>query len=148
MKVETARTEDLSALVRLFGEYRKFYGKKAEPESEKNYVLARMEAGDSHLCVARDEKGETVGFAQCYFTFSSLSMCKILILNDLYVAPSSRGQNAAKKIIEHVIEFSKDNGFRGIALETAASNSIARKIYEGFGFTNEDSFLHYYLEVR
>ncbi|TGK34572.1 GNAT family N-acetyltransferase [Leptospira gomenensis] len=147
IKVEIARIEDLTDIARLFGEYRKFYGKEAEPESEKNYVLQRMQAGDSHLCAARDEKGEIVGFAQCYFTFSSLSMCKVLILNDLYVSPSARGRNVAKKIIEHVIGFSKKEGFRGIALETAASNTIARKIYEDFGFTKDDSFLHYFLKV-
>ncbi|WOT13219.1 GNAT family N-acetyltransferase [Leptospira interrogans] len=88
-----------------------------------------------------------MGFAQCYFIFSSLSMCNVLVLNDLYVNPDYRNMKVGKKIINHVIDYCRKNNFKGIALETAESNLVARKIYENLGFTKDDSYLHYYLAI-
>ncbi|MCL8268501.1 GNAT family N-acetyltransferase [Leptospira weilii] len=145
--VEKVTDKNLDTLVSLFGEYRKFYEKAPQPENEKRFIGERYKKQDSYICVAITESSQVIGFAQCYFTFSSLSMCNVLVLNDLYVNPDYRNMKVGKEIIHHVIEYCRKNDFKGITLETAESNSVARKIYENLGFTKDDSYLHYYLVV-
>ena len=52
-----------------------------------------------------EEDGILVGFIQMYPTFSSVSMMKDMIMNDLYVFPGSRGKGIGKDLLETAKKF-------------------------------------------
>lgn len=57
-------------------------------------MKARLENHESVILIA-EENGEFIGFTQLYPTFSSVSMKRIYILNDLFVVPHARTKEPA-----------------------------------------------------
>ncbi len=139
----TASRSDLDELSELFDLYRKFYGLTSDLVSAKRFLEDRLLHKDSILLVAEAEQS-LIGFAQLYPSFSSLSMKRDFILNDLYVREEERRFGVAKKLLEEVIATVKKLGGKGIGLETAPNNRPARHLYESFGFKLSEDFLHYY----
>ncbi|MCY8235203.1 GNAT family N-acetyltransferase [Priestia endophytica] len=85
--------EDVLKMVPLMKEYIvDFYQRKQSVEKIKQhftYLLAHQSQGVQYVA---EHKGELIGFATLYFSFSTLSLQKNAILNDLYVSPSYRGK--------------------------------------------------------
>ena len=84
-----------------------------------------------------------MGFTQLYPTFSSVSMQRFYILNDLYVLPTLRGQGIGESLLNAAKDLAKANNWKGLALETAVDNP-AQKLYERLGWERSDDFYHYF----
>ncbi|TGK07350.1 GNAT family N-acetyltransferase [Leptospira semungkisensis] len=138
-----ATRSDLEELSELFDLYRKFYGYESDVPAAKRFLEDRLLYKDSILLVA-EGPGGLVGFAQLYPTFSSLTIQKDFILNDLYVREGERRNGIAKKLLEEATAAVIRCGGKGMGLETSPDNRTARILYEHFGFKLSESFLHYY----
>nr|WP_245850781.1 GNAT family N-acetyltransferase [Paenibacillus herberti] len=97
LNADAGMEEELS---RLFHHYRQFYGHPDTQEQRDDarlFIQERLQWQDSIILVAifGDER---IGFAQLYPVFSSLSMRRAWILNDLYIDENWRGQGAARKL--------------------------------------------------
>ena len=79
MEEESIRTyftglfHDMEDVITLFDQYRVFYGQSS------------------------DKRGDAVGFAQVYPSYSSISMRRTWILNDLFVVKESRGRGIGRE---------------------------------------------------
>jgi len=93
--IRQASLEDLDALAGLFDEYRQFYGRESDLMAARTFLQARFNHGESTLFIAHD-LDNPVGFAQLYPSFSSVSMARTFILNDLYVRPQIRRKGVAR----------------------------------------------------
>lgn len=143
-----ATYKDLASVAHLFDQYRQFYGQPSDPEGAAAFLFRLMEHRESVIFVARDEEtGKAAGFAQLYPIFSSLSMQRSLILNDLYVLEEYRNFGIGKQLLEAVSEYGIASKAKGIALETGVGNKGAQKLYEQLGYTRDDEFYHYYLTL-
>src|SRR5690554_7423307 len=80
---------DLEKIVPLFDGYRQFYDQPSDEAAVRGFLRKRFEQRDSVLFVAEVE-GRAVGFTQLYPTFSSVSMARTFVLNDLFVSPEAR----------------------------------------------------------
>ena len=78
-----------------------------------------------------------------YFSFSSLALGKIVVLNDLYVVPDARGQGIGELLVRQVFELAKENGAVRVDLGTPNDNLVAQKLYERLGFVRETKFYSY-----
>ncbi|WP_315615240.1 GNAT family N-acetyltransferase [Alkalihalobacillus sp. MEB130] len=96
--------------------------------------------------VAKDHE-RFVGFVQLYPTFTSVSMKKAWILNDLYVKKEYRRSGVAQQLIQLSIELCNDTGAKFLSLETAATNIKAQNLYKKMGFVNDQSFLSYTFQL-
>ncbi len=139
MKIIQADVEHLDNLSHLFEQYRIFYGQKSDIENVKIFLEERIIKEESVVFIAL-QNGECVGFTQLYPSYSSVSLCKIWILNDLYVAKNYRKLGVAQHLIEHVIEYSKNTGRKKVLLSTAYDNLTAQRLYEKIGFSKDDYF--------
>ncbi|MET9320883.1 GNAT family N-acetyltransferase [Streptomyces sp. NPDC003038] len=137
--VRVAGEADLETAAALFRGYLDFYGVAVEDADRPRAFLAeRIANGESLVLLADVPEAGTVGFAQVYRTFSSLSMRPAWILNDLYVAPSGRRTGAGRALLREVLRLAREAGVAGVQLETAYDNHVAQGLYEAEGFVREE----------
>ncbi|WP_078543360.1 GNAT family N-acetyltransferase [Litchfieldia alkalitelluris] len=148
MKIIKAQEKHVNIASFLFNEYRLFYQQEYDLEGARNYILERLKQGDSviFLACSEDEK-EGYGFTQLYPSFSSVSMRKIWILNDLFVAENARRNGVAKSLMNAAKELAVKTEAKGLALETGEDNVNAQKLYESIGYEKESGVYHYFLTV-
>jgi ribosomal protein S18 acetylase RimI-like enzyme len=145
-KLKLDNLEKLSEVANLFDQYRIFYNQQSSLAAAKNFLLERIKNHESEIFFA-SKNDQVVGFVQLYYSFSSVGMRKIIILNDLYVAANARNQGVARALIAKVKDFCVINKITKITLSTQKNNQLAQKFYELEGFLNEDNFLTYNLEL-
>ncbi|MBS4211199.1 MULTISPECIES: GNAT family N-acetyltransferase [Neobacillus] len=143
MNLIKATINDLDAVTELFDLYRQFYEQSPDTEGAREFLKTRILNGESVIFVAY-EGGEAVGFTQLYPTFSSVSMQRSWILNDLYVKKEYRGKGIGDKLINKAIEMARDTGAKGVLLETASDNFPAQGLYEKIGFKRETHYFYYF----
>ena len=137
-----ADLDDLDALVPLFDAYRQFYGRPADAEGARTFLADRIKRGESIIFLAVAE-GTVVGFTQLYPSFSSVSMQRLWILNDLFVAPDARKSGAGRALLERAERWATETGAKGLILTTQLTNVTAQRLYETCGWTRDDEFFHY-----
>jgi ribosomal protein S18 acetylase RimI-like enzyme len=145
MTIKQASIQDIDQLAILFAQYRVFYQQPFDAEAAKQFLLERIRNQESVIFIAVDG-GEYAGFTQLYPCFSSVSMKKIWILNDLFVTADHREKGIEQALINQVIEYTKKTGRKRAVLSTAYDNFNAQKLYEKLGFMRSD-FYNYEIEV-
>lgn len=132
--VRPAGAEDLPALSALFDSYRQFYRQSADPFGCRNFLQQRMERGDARQLVAQSPEGSLLGFVQLYPLWSSVRMKPLWLLNDLFVAETSRSKGAGSALLEAAKELARQTGACGLSLETTPDNLKAMALYKRSGF--------------
>ena len=59
-------------------------------------------------------------------------------LEELYVAPQSRGHGLGRAVLDAALKVARDRGAGRIELGTDEDDTVARALYESSGFTNLD----------
>jgi ribosomal protein S18 acetylase RimI-like enzyme len=73
-------------------------------------------------------------------------------LQELYVVPPGRGRGTGRALLEATIALAREAGAAGVDLNTGATDTTARALYESAGFSNREggpdgpSMLFYELE--
>lgn len=143
MNIHQATSNDLDSLVELFDLYRQFYKQASDLKGAREFLEERLIKNESVIFLAFDE-GNPVGFTQLFPSFSSVSMKRSWVLNDLYVKETARRKGVAEKLIRRAITFAEESEAKGILLETAADNVNAQKLYEKIGFIKESTYFYYF----
>ena len=141
MTIRRAKKKDIGDLSVLFDKYRIFYKQKPDVENARSFLKKRMKRKESVIFVA-EERDELIGFTQLFPIFSSVSMKRTWLLNDLYVNERSRGIGAAAKLLDAAKEFGAETGSKWLILQTAADNFTAQKVYEKNGWVRETDFFY------
>jgi ribosomal protein S18 acetylase RimI-like enzyme len=144
--VRQAVLSDLESVATLLDAYRQFYGRVSDVTAARAFLLERFNHGESVIFVAF-LGSDPVGFTQLYPSFSSVSLARIFILNDLFVSPHTRKQGVAKKLMHAAAEFAKSLGAVRLSLSTSVSNQTAQALYESMGWEKDDQFYHYHLTL-
>ncbi|WP_334071227.1 MULTISPECIES: GNAT family N-acetyltransferase [Paenibacillus] len=146
--ISQAALGDLPDVARLFDHYRVFYGKDSDEAGAEAFLFTLMEHRESVILLARAEADrQAIGFAQLYPAYSSISMQRSWILNDLFVLEDWRNQGVARQLLKAAAEMARLTEAKGIALETALDNLSAQKLYESMGYVRDTRFYHYYLTL-
>lgn len=146
MNVDLVRQNQLAELAVLFNQYRIFYGQNSDLKAAKQFLEERFQRQDSVIFVAELD-GRLIGFAQLYPSFSSVSLKRIWILNDLFVAESARRRGAAKRLMMTVEKHARLTYAARITLATQVANTAAQKLYESRGYVKDREFDHYALRL-
>lgn len=146
MEVFQACSEHLEEVSKLFDQYRVFYSSSSDHEAARKFLGERFEKGDSTIFVASLD-GRVVGFTQLYPSFSSVSMKRVWILNDLFVDENYRGSGIAKSLMNTAENFARETGAIRVILATQISNGAAQSLYESRGYTKDTEFYHYALRL-
>jgi len=141
MIIRRAKKKDIGKLSILFDKYRIFYKQQSDIDNAKSFLKKRMKRKESVIFVA-DERDELIGFTQLFPIFSSVSMKRTWLLNDLYINEKSRGMGAATKLLETAKQFGVETESKWLILQTAADNYTAQKVYEKNGWVKETDFFY------
>jgi GNAT superfamily N-acetyltransferase len=141
MIVRSAKKKDLEQLSVLFDKYRIFYKQPPDVATAKLFLKKRLKRKESVIFVAEERK-ELVGFIQLFPIFSSVSMKRTWLLNDLYVNERSRGIGAATALLNAAKEFGKATNSKWLLLQTAADNFTAQRVYEKNGWIRETDIFY------
>ncbi|GIO53321.1 N-acetyltransferase [Paenibacillus cineris] len=142
--IREAGLEDLHELAAIFDLYRIFYGQETDVEGAAAFLFERIEHRESVILIAEDVKqGRIAGFTQLYPVFSSISMKRSYILNDLYIREQYRKQGIARLLLEAAKRYAKLARAKGLSLSTAVTNVRAQQLYEQSGYVRDEQFIHY-----
>ena len=141
--IRKAKLDDVEAVAALFDGYRQFYEQPADLEGARRFIHARLQAADSVLLVAEPHR-QLVGFTQLYPSFSSTSMKRVWILNDLFVAPEHRRGGIGQALMSAAEDFARESGSKGLVLATKKTNAPAKALYEAREWELDGVFDHYY----
>jgi len=145
--VRRAAFADLDLVAPLFDAYRQFYGQPGDLELARSFVGERLERDESVIFLALRGDGSAAGFTQLYPSFSSVSLARIYILNDLFVDAGSRRSGVARSLLNAAAEFGRTQGAVRLTLSTALSNTPAQTLYEAEGWRRDDVFCSYNLTL-
>lgn len=144
MEVLQANIEHITAIAPLFDAYRQYYGQGSDLEGgAKKFLSERISQNESVIFVAFEGE-QALGFTQLYPTFSSVSMKRQWILNDLFVKADARNLGVGKAILQTAQEFIMKLGHKGLLLETTPDNTKAQKLYESLGWKREENCYYYW----
>jgi GNAT superfamily N-acetyltransferase len=149
MLIRRAGLDDMDAAARLFDAYRQFYGQRSDVAAARAFLTERLRRDESvvFLAVAGEPAGEAVGFMQLYPSFTSVSLGRVWILNDLFVDPGVRRGGVGRRLLEQARDWAVETQAKGLILSTALTNKAAQSLYEACGWVHDDEFQHYRLVV-
>ena len=147
MQVKRAVPGDLDAVAPLFDAYRQFYGQPPDLAAARAFLAERLARGESVIFVAVALEREALGFTQLYPSFSSVSLRRLWILNDLFVGPGVRREGVGRRLLERAREWAVETEAKGLILATAVTNTAAQALYESCGWRRDEEFQHYHLLV-
>ncbi|UOQ46872.1 GNAT family N-acetyltransferase [Gracilibacillus caseinilyticus] len=139
MEIYQATIADLDGVSDLFNLYRVFYQQTSDIGGAKTYIKQRMENKDSVIFVVKEDQ-QYLGFTQLYPAFSSISMSKAWILNDLYVDAEARKRGIGEKLLHKAKEHAIETEANSISLSTAPDNASAQRLYEKNGYVRDSQF--------
>ena len=146
MKIVQAKPGDVDLLVPLFAAYLKFYKRPASNSVIRQFLAKRLGNRESVVFLAlgtRHGIRALFGFVQLYPTFSSLSLKRLWILNDLFVAPQARRLGVATALLSRAERMARATHSEGLILETAVRNFAAQRLYENLGWRRDKAFYRY-----
>jgi len=141
MIIRRAKKKDMDKLSVLFDKYRIFYKQSSDIDNAKSFLKKRMKRMESVIFVAEERK-ELIGFIQLFPIFSSVSLKRTWLLNDLYVNEKARGMGTASKLLDAARDFGAKTNSKWLILQTAADNFTAQKVYEKNGWIKEIDFFY------
>ena len=139
--IHQATKEDIDALTVLFDLYRVYYHQPSDIAAAKKFLLQRMEKEESVVFVAEQEK-TLVGFTQLYPIFSSVSLQRTWLLNDLYVHASVRKQGVAVQLLEAARQHGLQTSSKWLLLQTGNDNFSAQSVYEKNGWKKMTDYFY------
>ncbi len=147
--VERAGAADAAMLAPVFDAYRAFYGKTDDATAAERFLRDRLEQSESVVFIAVRSvapASEPIGFTQLYPSFSSVSLCRAWILNDLFVSAPARSLGVGRALMRRAIAHCRETGAGQLWLQTDLTNTTAQRLYEAVGMTRKE-ILEYTLMV-
>ena len=142
IQIRRADIHDLGLITPLFDLYRQFYEQASDLVSAKSFLQQRIRQNESVIFLAFDG-ADAVGFTQLYPGFSSVSMARTFLLNDLYVVSSHRRHGVGSLLLAAAVAHAKAEQAVRLSLTTNAANATAQSVYEAQGWARETAFLTY-----
>ncbi|HKW21270.1 MAG TPA: GNAT family N-acetyltransferase [Ktedonobacterales bacterium] len=147
VQVTRATVNDVETVAPLFDAYRQFYEQPSDLDGTLAFLTERLGRGESVVFLARLDDGTPAGFTQLYPIFSSTTMQRAWLLNDLFVAPAARRAGAGRALLERAHAFARETTSKELMLQTAVDNIPAQRLYESLGWQRDNDFYVYMLTV-
>lgn len=139
--VRRATVADAERLAILFDCYRIFYQQAPDVAGAIKFLKGRLSNNESVIFIA-EQQDRFVGFTQLYPIFSSVSMRRAWLLNDLFVDDTARKQGVAASLLEAARQFGMETNSKYLLLETKKDNLAAQSVYEKNGWVRTADYFY------
>jgi GNAT superfamily N-acetyltransferase len=138
---------ELEELLPLIAAYQRLY-EVEEIDEERNRAFFRrfLAPSDDGLLLGAHRDGRLVGYACLYWHFSSLEACESVLMNDLFVVETARGEGVGRALIEAAVEVARERGAKSIEWATEPGNHTAQRLYDSTAAEREE-WISYELRV-
>jgi GNAT superfamily N-acetyltransferase len=143
LTVRQAVFGDLGELAALFDQYRVFQGKDSDLGAARAFLQARFDHGESVVFIAY-ENSLPLGFAQLYPSYSSTSLARVFILNDLFVHEKGRRKGVASRLLAALEGYAWAHGAARVTLNVTRDNEPGQALYEAQGWSKDAQFFMYH----
>lgn len=141
--VRQAVFADLDACSALFDEFRQSQGQAGDLAGARAFLQARFDHGESVIFLAH-AGGMPLGFAQLYPSWSSVSLARVFVLNDLYVGAAGRRRGVASALLAAVETHAWAHGAVRVSLNVARDNLTGQALYRACGWMEDAQFFMYH----
>ena len=112
---------------------------KTPTETELRRIFAEILALPESVPVfVAERNGPVVAYANTCASYSVWSGGRALTVDDLYVEAGHRGQGIGRAIMEHLVRFAEQSGYRRVQLHAEMGNLAAHRLYLDLGLEAED----------
>ncbi len=135
MQISPATSSDITALCvlldMLFSQEAEFVPNHEAQRRGLARIIGNPEIG--HILVARQGE-EIIGMVSLLYTVSTALGARVALLEDMVVAPTSRGSGVGSQLLQYAIELARRNACKRITLLTDRINESAQRFYQSHGF--------------
>jgi GNAT superfamily N-acetyltransferase len=128
INIRQVTIDDAGLIAPLFNDYRIFYKQPSDIKAAKNFIEERLLKNESVIFLASDDD-KAVGFTQLYPVFSSVSLKRAWILNDLFIDASARGKGIGALLLEAAKQLGRATDSKYLVLQTQDDNYAAQHLY-------------------
>lgn len=147
IEIRKISISEINDIVELFDKYMVFYKLESNPKKYKTYLKNRIDNNEATIYIAYESNTKAIGFVINYSSFSSVSLGKIVILNDLFVLDNYRKEGIGNILIDCSINLAKEIGAVRVDLGTAKDNFKAQSLYERIGFIKDTVYFSYSFNI-
>jgi ribosomal protein S18 acetylase RimI-like enzyme len=137
-QADLTRASDSAAIVTVLDSYARDVmggGEPLSPDVRARLPQALRDHPTTVAFLASDDV-EPVGVAVCFVGFSTFHARPLLNIHDLAVVPDRRGQGIGRALLQAAEAEARRRGCCKLTLEVRDDNARARRLYDGFGFTD------------
>jgi GNAT superfamily N-acetyltransferase len=135
IRIDFASADDLPPLADLLAELFTLES-DFRPERDKQLRALRSiltDAALGRLFVLRID-GEVAGMANALITVSTAEGGRVLLLEDVIVSREYRGGGHGRRLVEHVLDWAREQGMTRVTLLADRDNHAALDFYRKLGF--------------
>ncbi|HEX7278501.1 MAG TPA: GNAT family N-acetyltransferase [Solirubrobacterales bacterium] len=138
---------EFEELLPLIAAYQRFYEAEEISDNRNRGFFRRFLApSEDGLLLGAHSEGRLIGYACLYWHFSSTQATETVLMNDLFVDESARGQGVGRALIEATAEVARERGAPSVEWSTAPDNHTAQRLYDSTG-AERSEWLTYELRV-
>jgi GNAT superfamily N-acetyltransferase len=133
-RIEPVREAQFEQLLPLIAAYQRFYEiKEVDDDRNRAFFTRFIAPSDDGLLLGAWRGDDLLGYACLYWHFTSLVPAETVLMNDLYVAPTARGQGIGRALIEASASVARSRGAHHLEWATAPDNAKAQRLYDATG---------------
>jgi GNAT superfamily N-acetyltransferase len=134
IRIEPISARQLETLLPMIAAYQRFYGVKEVDEERNRAFFSRFLApSDDGMLLGAWREEALVGYACLYWHFTSLVPAETVLMNDLFVAETARGEGIGRALIEASAGVARERSAHCLEWATAPDNETARRLYDSTG---------------
>jgi GNAT superfamily N-acetyltransferase len=134
VRIEPVSAAQLEALLPMIAAYQRFYEvENIDPERNRAFFSRFLAPSDDGMLLGAWRGEELVGYACLFWSFTSLVPAETVLLNDLYVAASQRGEGIGRALIEASALVARERGAHHLEWATQPDNKTAQHLYDSTG---------------
>jgi glycosidase/GNAT superfamily N-acetyltransferase len=134
LKIRQANSNDIHAITHLFVDYARHFGETNPIFDNISAFLNDKIQNAGYTLFFAEKDGKPVAFAGLYPIYSSVSLKKQWLLNDLFVSPNYRNQGIGTALLSEIKSQLKSTS-QGIILVASGTDEKTKAFYEENGFS-------------
>ena len=146
LRIRAAQRADVPVILRFVRElaiYEKALDEVVATEATVEQSL--FDEGARAFAFICEDAGEPIGFAVCFYSYSTWLARNGLYLEDLYVTPEARGRGAGKALLQYLARLAVEEGCGRFEWSVLDWNTPAIDFYESVGARPQSEWTTYRL---
>lgn len=104
------------------------------PERTRRELIPALKRTPQAVILLAENRNGITGIAVCFLGLSTFSARPLLNIHDLAVMPASRGEGVGRALLQAAEDEAVRRGCCKLTLEVQDRNTVARGLYQSFGF--------------